>query len=137
MYCPECRAEYRPGFTMCADCQVALVEALPPPAEEETPSPDLEMVTVLEANNPVTVALAKSTLEEAGISYYAAGEELAVRLSAVNPLIHPWTGLQVTRDHEDAARALLNEAIAEEDLIIDADAPEAEAEAEADGDAPS
>ena len=26
MICPKCRAEYRPGFTVCADCHVALVE---------------------------------------------------------------------------------------------------------------
>jgi hypothetical protein len=37
MYCPVCRDEYRPGFTRCATCDVALVEALdagaaPPPA---------------------------------------------------------------------------------------------------------
>jgi hypothetical protein len=25
MYCPLCGAEYRPGFTVCSDCQVALV----------------------------------------------------------------------------------------------------------------
>ena len=29
MYCPECRAEYRPGFTRCSDCDVPLVERLP------------------------------------------------------------------------------------------------------------
>jgi hypothetical protein len=28
MFCPECRAEYRPGFIHCADCDVDLVEAL-------------------------------------------------------------------------------------------------------------
>lgn len=29
MYCPNCRAEYRPGFTECYDCQVPLVDELP------------------------------------------------------------------------------------------------------------
>jgi hypothetical protein len=29
MFCPECRAEYRPSFTRCADCDVDLVQALP------------------------------------------------------------------------------------------------------------
>jgi hypothetical protein len=28
MFCPECRAEYRPGFTSCSDCNVPLVEHL-------------------------------------------------------------------------------------------------------------
>ncbi len=32
MYCPNCRAEYREGFTECADCGVPLVDELPPEA---------------------------------------------------------------------------------------------------------
>ncbi|MBA0088893.1 MAG: hypothetical protein HRJ53_28225 [Acidobacteria bacterium Pan2503] len=29
MFCPECRVEYRAGFTHCTDCDVALVDELP------------------------------------------------------------------------------------------------------------
>ena len=29
MFCPKCNAQYRPGFTECADCHVALVDTLP------------------------------------------------------------------------------------------------------------
>jgi hypothetical protein len=29
MFCPECRAEYRPGFTRCSDCDVGLVHERP------------------------------------------------------------------------------------------------------------
>lgn len=29
MFCPQCRVEYRAGFTRCTDCEVALVEELP------------------------------------------------------------------------------------------------------------
>ena len=29
MICPKCGAEYRPGFTQCADCEVDLVAAVP------------------------------------------------------------------------------------------------------------
>jgi hypothetical protein len=29
MFCPQCKAEYRPGFTHCADCDVDLVWELP------------------------------------------------------------------------------------------------------------
>jgi hypothetical protein len=42
MYCPECRVEYRPGFTRCSDCHVDLIEEL----EKEERSP--EMVALLE-----------------------------------------------------------------------------------------
>jgi hypothetical protein len=31
MFCPECKAEYRYGFTRCADCGIDLVEQLPEP----------------------------------------------------------------------------------------------------------
>jgi hypothetical protein len=37
-WCPNCGAEYRPGFTTCADCGVALVEQ-PPAPEPAPPSP--------------------------------------------------------------------------------------------------
>ena len=30
VWCPRCRAEYRPGYDTCADCGVALVEEEPP-----------------------------------------------------------------------------------------------------------
>ena len=29
VFCPKCKAEYREGFTVCADCGVPLVETLP------------------------------------------------------------------------------------------------------------
>ena len=29
MFCPECRAEYRPGFTRCSDCDADLVHEIP------------------------------------------------------------------------------------------------------------
>ena len=29
MFCPQCKAEYRPGFTTCIDCEVALMPSLP------------------------------------------------------------------------------------------------------------
>jgi hypothetical protein len=35
MFCPSCKAEYRSGFTSCADCHVDLVEKLP---EENSPA---------------------------------------------------------------------------------------------------
>ena len=40
-FCPTCRAEYRAGFTECADCHVPLVETLKAP---EAPPGDLVAV---------------------------------------------------------------------------------------------
>jgi hypothetical protein len=43
MFCPECRTEYRPGFTRCSDCDVDLVHELPGKSSEakvERPTQD-------------------------------------------------------------------------------------------------
>jgi hypothetical protein len=38
MFCPNCRAEYRPGFTRCSDCGVDLVREAPTvPLQSESP----------------------------------------------------------------------------------------------------
>jgi hypothetical protein len=40
MFCPQCNASYRPGFTRCADCDVDLVNEPPHCALAGQPSPD-------------------------------------------------------------------------------------------------
>lgn len=61
MWCPKCGAEYRPGFTACADCGVRLVDRPPGQADQAGGSPDpnrrfveLARVSALEA--PVVVS---------------------------------------------------------------------------------
>jgi hypothetical protein len=39
MFCPKCKAEFREGFTSCADCNVNLVEDLPEFEEESIEEP--------------------------------------------------------------------------------------------------
>jgi hypothetical protein len=36
MFCPKCKAEYREGFSRCADCNVDLVPELPIEQEQHT-----------------------------------------------------------------------------------------------------
>lgn len=36
MFCPSCRAEYRPGFTRCSDCDMDLIAELPDNRTEAT-----------------------------------------------------------------------------------------------------
>jgi hypothetical protein len=60
MFCPECKSEYRPGFTRCSDCGVPLVEQ--PPAEH---SP--ELVRLRSYSTDGEAFLARSVLESAGI----------------------------------------------------------------------
>jgi hypothetical protein len=109
MICPNCKAEYREGFELCADCQIPLVDSLP---EEVQPDPDLELVTVFETGDPADVLVAKSVLDEAGIEFFPRGEGVqdifgAGRLGAgFNTLAGP-VSIQVRPEDAETARGLL------------------------------
>jgi hypothetical protein len=56
MICPECKAEYRQGFTVCADCDVALVSRLPNPprsvADSQAPPDDRDAFDPQDTEDP-------------------------------------------------------------------------------------
>jgi hypothetical protein len=71
VFCPLCKAEYRPGFSRCADCDIDLVDELPLAQGKELTQP-----TGL--NNPRTIWIGDSEtdcvsqcqpLKDAGIPY--------------------------------------------------------------------
>jgi hypothetical protein len=66
--------------------------------DPEGPAP----VTVLTVRDPGVLAVAKSVLDEAGIEYFAKGEEV----QNLTPLML-WVELQVGADDEAEARTLL------------------------------
>ena len=70
MYCPNCRGEYRSGFTWCKDCDVALVEELPAEQGQEF----VDLVEVLSIADVGQIALIKSILEAEEKPYLAQGE---------------------------------------------------------------
>jgi hypothetical protein len=72
MFCPECSAEYRAGYTRCSDCAVALVSALPP-EEVDTDHGD-EVVTVFVTRDIVEAETVKELLEANGIEVHVSGE---------------------------------------------------------------
>ena len=65
MICPNCKCEYIRGVTQCAECGVALVDALDP--SKPDPQDGLEVVSVWEGNDPSEYASVKDALEKAGI----------------------------------------------------------------------
>ena len=109
MYCPQCRCEYRDGFTECSDCHVPLLAGTPPPEPVDRFDPTLDLVVVLETNDRIQLALAKGLLEEAGIPFFILGQ-IATLIQDVDGFLHKWVRVQVPRDREAEARELLEEA---------------------------
>lgn len=72
MFCPKCGAEYREGFTHCADCSVDLVNDEPKANEDQLHY--VAMVEVFSTYNPGDIAIIKSILDGEDIHYYFQGE---------------------------------------------------------------
>jgi len=63
-FCPSCRCEYLPHITICPECNVYLVEVLPPDGPPQAPTQSVE---VFETENHFELTLARGMLEENGI----------------------------------------------------------------------
>jgi Putative prokaryotic signal transducing protein len=110
MYCPQCLANYREGFTECSECQVPLLPGTPPAPPRE---PEVELVTVLETHDNVALSLAKAALDEAGIQYLVDADEVPWRPGyysgwmETSPALQGAFRIQVAREDEDEARSVL------------------------------
>lgn len=67
MFCPVCKYEYREGYSICKDCNVALVPELPP---EPKPDEDYNIVKLYSPQNLTEQSLIQSILDSEGINYY-------------------------------------------------------------------
>ncbi len=109
MYCPQCGAEYRPGFSRCADCDVDLVTELPRRSD-----PKLELVKVFETGNAALIPLIESLLHEAEIEFLTKGENLQDLFgigrvgTGFNTVLGP-VQFWVRQEDEEMARRLLLE----------------------------
>ncbi len=81
MFCPNCRTEYQPGATTCADCSVPLVPELPAAVADEL----IEAEEILATYNVGDILMIRSLLDANGIPYLLHGETFAV----IDPLIQP------------------------------------------------
>jgi hypothetical protein len=71
MICPQCKAEYRQGFTMCADCEVPLVESLiEPGGSASNPARSGTLVPLWEGEDLALHTTMLEELEAAGIPYH-------------------------------------------------------------------
>ena len=112
MICPSCGDEYRPGFTKCGNCHVALVSEVP--VVEEGPRRHPDLVTVYTTGNAAIIPVIESVLRDAGIEFVAKSEGLQDFFAwgriglGYNPILGP-VEIQVTTDDQEAAEELLKE----------------------------
>ena len=108
MFCPQCKAEYRPGFIRCSDCDIELVDRLP---DEQNASIDFqevgpaEWVVVATVQSLIEKGQICSFLEANGIPAQPIGEALQRSYGGVG-LIQ----IRVPRNLTDTALELLDEA---------------------------
>jgi len=98
MFCPQCKVEYRPGFTQCSDCEVDLVQALP-----EGPSPDNELTPLWECADQAECVGVCEDLRRADIPYQV-DETLGEKTTSMGVKWH--YRVQVSRGDFDRAKEL-------------------------------
>jgi hypothetical protein len=95
MFCPNCKTEYRAGFTQCSDCGATLVDTLPN-ARSDDDVPEL----FWSGNSPRLYQEFRAALKAANIPFM---DEPPPRLlySSLRPPLEIWTS---KLDHEAAAK---------------------------------
>jgi hypothetical protein len=71
-FCPSCRAEYRAGFTRCADCDVELVDTLP--LQDSGKEAEVQLIELASFPNAPEAEMIQELLEVNGISTVIRGD---------------------------------------------------------------
>lgn len=108
MFCPNCRTEYRPGFSRCSDCGADLVEsldALPTNRPQAGGGPQL----LWTGADPAAYGVILNALDDADIPHHESSREVG----AIPGLAPPVNAIFVPAHQADAARAAMDKAIRE------------------------
>ena len=109
MFCPKCKYEYIEGVKTCSTCGAGLVNELP--KEGQISYEYVELVTLFETGDLGLIGVAKSILDDAGIRYFAKGEDtlnILVMSVGFNPIFRK-VQLQVSKNDEEVAKELLKD----------------------------
>ena len=104
MICPECKAEYREGYTKCADCEVELVDTITLENEESSKPEEIIFETVMTSFNQGEIAIAKSLLESNNIQCFVQGESFNSLFRTSIPV-----SIKVPEEYSNQAKEVLKE----------------------------
>lgn len=106
MFCPNCKTEYRPGFSRCSDCGAQLVEhidaSLPTNRTQDTDGPEL----LWAGTDPAVLGVTVNALDEAGIPHHESHRDVG----PIPGLSQPVYAIFIPKRHHDAAQTALNQA---------------------------
>lgn len=128
-YCPNCGAEYRPGYDRCSDCHVALVDERVEPAEEPKLQPTArDRAVVFRSGRRMDAELVRGRLEADGMDAWIWSSglgpwRLESALTEVTGVPSDFNSHQVVVDPDDVPRAreLLDEVVAEQEISDELD----------------
>jgi hypothetical protein len=103
MICPSCKCEYIRGVTQCADCGVALVDALESP--EANPAEDVRIVAIWRGNDPAECERVQEALEHAAIPFTVPDSKSPFSFLPTEPTLEIWIS---DEDRERAKKILLD-----------------------------
>jgi hypothetical protein len=126
MICPQCKAEYRQGFTECSDCHVSLVASLPP-GDDLNPVPSGPLVPLWEGEDLALHASLLEELDAVGIRYFSQpmGTSPGLRRGytfPIQPMVRFGHQVSVLSSNLASARRIVEKLLAErpEDLALPA-----------------
>ncbi len=120
MICPNCKAEYREGFYVCADCNVSLVGELPPfeTPKLAIPTDKINFEKVFETLDSYEFLDASNILKNAGIPF--TGDEFyngEIRTGKREQAPYIWSLLVPAGKREEALQ-LLGEKISGPPIMV-------------------
>ena len=107
MFCPKCKAEYREGFSRCADCDVELVPELTP--EPKLTPEFVDWVKIYTFTDRYEADLAQGLLEANDIEAVTFSDDCG----SVDPALAFGLGVRLLVKNEDVKKA--------KEILVDAD----------------
>jgi hypothetical protein len=102
MFCPKCKAEYREGFSRCADCDVDLVPELSPDTEPSAEYIEYtDFIKIITFSSRHEAELAKGHLSINDINAVIFGDDAG----GTQPGLSFSTGVQLSVRQEDVEKA--------------------------------